>query len=58
MSTTRFLREVIILLVTVGGTVIGFTATRHMEPTVNIVCAFLGMALFGAFADICIRGGK
>lgn len=58
MSPIRFFREAIMLLATAGGAWIGFAATTHMEPAVNMTCAFLGMAVFGAFTDICIRGGK
>ena len=58
MSPLRFFREAIMLLATVGGATIGFVATVHMEPVVNMTCAFLGMAVFGAFTDYCIRGGK
>ena len=58
MSPLRFFREIVMFLATVGGAAIGFTATAHMEPVVNMTCAFVGMALFGAFADICVRGGK
>ncbi len=58
MSTLRFLREAAMLLAVISGAAIGFIATRHMEPTVNMVCSFLGMASFGALADFCIRGGK
>jgi hypothetical protein len=58
MSPIRFFREAVMLLATVGGAAIGFAATTHLEPVVNMSCAFLGMALFGAFTDICIRGGK
>lgn len=58
MSWLRFFREAMMLLATAGGAIIGFTATTHMDPAVNVVAAFVGMGLFGAFADICIRGGK
>lgn len=58
MSPLRFFRELTMLLATVGGAAIGYTATLHMEPTVHLVCTFLGMSLGGAFADFCIRGGK
>lgn len=58
MSWLRFFREAIMLIATVGGAVIGYSASVHLEPAVNMTCAFLGMALLGAFVDICIRGGK
>lgn len=58
MSPLRFFRELAMLLATVGGTVLGYVATIHMEPVVNMSCAFLGMAVCGAFADICLRGGE
>jgi hypothetical protein len=58
MSPLRFFREGSIFLAAVVGTAIGYTATLQMEPTVNVVCAFLGMSIGGAFADFCLRGGK
>jgi hypothetical protein len=58
MSPLRFFREIAILLATVGGAVLGYAATLDMEPAINVVGPFLGMSLLGAFADICIRGGK
>ena len=58
MSPLRFFREAVMLLAAAGGAAIGYAATVHMEPSVNIICAFLGMSVFSAFTDICIRGGK
>lgn len=58
MSPHRFIREMIILAFTATGALIGFIATVQMEPVVNSTCSFLGMAVFGAFADFCLRGGK
>jgi predicted exporter len=58
MSPLRFFREMALFLATAGGAVIGYAATAHMEPTVNLTGAFLGMSLIGMFADFCIRGGK
>jgi hypothetical protein len=46
------------LLFVVSGAAIGFVASTHMSDEMNMTCAFAGMALFGAFADFCIRGGK
>lgn len=58
MSPLRFFREAVIFLAAVGGTAIGYAASVHMEPAVNMTCAFVGMSLGGAFADICLRGGN
>lgn len=58
MSPIRLIREATMLLATVSGAVIGFVATLDREPAINMSCAFFGMAVFGAFADFCMRGGK
>ena len=58
MSSPRLFRELAIMLATFGGAVVGYAAGTGMEPAAHMSCAFVGMALFGAFADFCIRGGK
>ena len=58
MSPIRLLREAIMFLAVVGGAGIGFAASSHMSPEMNMTCAFVGMAVFGGFTDFCIRGGK
>lgn len=56
MSTYRLFREGMIMGCTIGGAVLGFYAGKTMVwPTSEIVLAFVGMALCGAFADICTR---
>ena len=56
MSTRRFFRELVMFIGVVGGAVIGYCAGQPYEPSIQLVCAFLGMALGGAFTEVCIRG--
>lgn len=59
MSPRRFLIEFSVLLGSCGGAFIGYCAGQQFtEPTVQIMLAFAGMAVGGAFTDICIRGGQ
>lgn len=58
MSPRRFLHEMLIMSGVVGGTCIGYSAGMRLEPTVQTILAFLGMALGGAFVDLCLRGGR
>lgn len=58
MSTLRLIREVMMFVAVVGGTAIGYAASHGFNQTTQVVCSFAGMALFGAFADFCMRGGK
>ncbi len=52
----RFFRELGMLVGVLGGTLIGYGAGYRMEPTAHMACAFLGMALGGAFVHLCIYG--
>lgn len=54
MSPTRFLREFVIMVCTVIGTLVGYAAGSGAEPTVQMCLAFLGMALAGAAAEFCL----
>lgn len=58
MSTARFVRELSILLSTVLGALLGYSAGTHFAPPWHMICAFVGMGVGGAFADFCLRGGK
>jgi len=50
----RIFREYMVMLCTTSGAVLGYCAGTGTEPTVQLVLPFLGMALGGAFAEICI----
>jgi hypothetical protein len=52
----RILREFMVMGCSTAGAVLGYCAATEMEPTVQLALPFLGMALFGAFAEICMRG--
>lgn len=56
MSPRRFIRELVVLACTAGGAVVGYGAGIGMETSVQLVLAFLGMALVGAFAEFCLFG--
>jgi len=56
MSPRRFFRELAIMACATGGAAIGYSAGVGMETSVQIVLAFLGMALSGAFAEFCLSG--
>lgn len=59
MSPRRILRECALIVGVLGGTLVGFSAgSGFVEPQTQLVFAFLGMALGGAFVDICLRGGQ
>jgi hypothetical protein len=51
------LRETLLVTCVLIGTVIGLLAGRSFEQGENITLAagFVGFALFGGFADICLR---
>jgi hypothetical protein len=55
MSTRRMFREVVMFLAIVGGAVIGYCAGFNW-PEYQLAASMSGMGIFGAFADICIRG--
>lgn len=52
----RILRECMVMGCSTAGAVLGYFAADGLEPTVQLALPFLGMALFGAFAEICMRG--
>lgn len=58
MSPRRFLVEFLVLLVAAVGACIGYNAGHGYEPPTQLVLAFVGMGLGGAFTDICLRGGN
>lgn len=58
MSPRRFLVEFLVLAVASVGAIIGYSAGCGQEPATQIVLAFVGMGLGGAFTDICLRGGN
>lgn len=58
MSTLRIIREITMFVAVVSGTAIGYAAGQSFGSTAQFVCAFLGMGVFGAFADFCMRGGN
>lgn len=53
----RVVKEVLIMFCTIGGTVIGWSAGQHMygQGAPEIIGAFLGMAVVGGFADLCLQ---
>lgn len=59
MSPRRIIGECALVVGVLGGTIVGFLAGSHfIEPQTQLVFAFIGMALGGAFVDICLRGGQ
>jgi len=58
MSTLRLIREVTLFVAVIAGSAIGYAAGQSFESTTQVVLAFTGMGLAGAFADFCMRGGK
>jgi hypothetical protein len=56
MSPRRFALELSVFLCAAIGAAIGYRAGHNMEPTVQMILAFLGMAVGGAFTDYCLRG--
>lgn len=56
MSALRFIREAAMFIATAGGAALGYAAGQSFESGGQIVCAFIGMGAFGAFADMCLRG--
>lgn len=50
-------REMLIVFCTVAGTLVGWLAGQSISyvPAAEMSLAFVGMALGGAFADICTR---
>lgn len=58
MSTLRLLREATMFVAVVGGAALGYAAGQGFESGGQSACAFIGMGALGAFADMCLRGGK
>jgi len=59
MSPRRFLVEFLVFGCTCAGAAIGYCAGQQFsEPVIQISLAFLGMALGGAFTELCLRGGN
>lgn len=57
MSPRRFLIEVCLLGFSAAGAAIGYCAgTKFENPSIQILFAFLGMGLGGAFVELCVRG--
>jgi hypothetical protein len=51
--------ELLVFGCTCAGAAIGYCAGQHFEqPVIQISLAFLGMALGGAFTELCLRGGN
>lgn len=58
MSTRRLIREAGMFFIVFSGTALGYVAGQSFGSATQLVCAFLGMSISGAFADFCMRGGK
>lgn len=54
MSPRRMFRELAVFGFVVGSTVVGYSAGAESTPTAQLVLAFLGMALGGVFAELCL----
>jgi len=52
----RVLREFVVLACSAAGAIVGYCAGLEYEPTLQLALPFLGMALGGAFAEVCIGG--
>jgi hypothetical protein len=51
----RVVKEIMVMSCTVGGTLIGWGAGSSLSfPMADVILAFVGMALCGAFAEICM----
>ena len=51
----RIAREGLIMFCAVGGAIIGWHAGHVTSQHTEIIGAFVGMALLGAFADLCTK---
>jgi hypothetical protein len=51
----RWIRECVLVLCVLGGTLIGFAAGQNQDPQLQTVLAFLGMGLAGGLAESCMR---
>jgi hypothetical protein len=55
MVPHRVFCELLVMFWTAGGAIIGWYVGANMAwPASDLVCAFIGMACLGAFADICV----
>lgn len=52
----RIIGEIALMLGVAGGTALGFSAGYN--STTQLVFAFVGFALGGAFVDLCLKGGQ
>lgn len=52
----RVFGEVVLMLGVIGGTALGFAAGH--DSNTQVLFAFLGMGLGGAFVDMCLKGGQ
>jgi len=50
----RFFRDAAMFVATAGGAAVGYCA--GVGSDYQLIMSMVGMGLFGAFADICIRG--
>jgi hypothetical protein len=57
MSPRRFLVEFLVVIVAASGACIGYSAGSTYGPSAQLIFAFIGMSLGGAFTDFCLRGG-
>lgn len=54
----RILHECMVMSCSTAGAVLGYCSATELEPTLQLTLPFLGMALGGAFAEICMRGKR
>ena len=54
----RILHECMVMGYSTAGAVLGYCSATELEPTLQLALPFLGMALGGAFAEICMRGKR
>lgn len=52
----RIFGEMVLMLGVSGGAALGFSAGH--DSTTQMLYAFLGMGLCGAFVDLCLKGGQ
>ena len=55
MHPIKFVREALIIAGAVFGAVMGYSFGAQFEHEIQLVSAFAGMSLFGAFFDFCLR---
>jgi len=54
----RLLHECVVMGCSIAGAVLGYCAAPGLGPTAQLALPFLGMALGGAFAEICMKGKR